>query len=224
MNLEVITIGTELVLGFTVDTNAAFIGQELARAGVSVPRRTTVGDDPATIREAVRDALGRTRLVLTTGGLGPTRDDLSKKVVAELFGAPLEFQQPLWDGLVDRFARMGRVPAESNRCQAEVPRGAVVLPNRRGTAPGIWLSGALGEVIMLPGVPAEMRGLIREEVVPRLASRTQGMSTAIRSLMVRTTGIPESTLAERVAAVDVRAMDLEPCVLLALKVGDEIRL
>jgi nicotinamide-nucleotide amidase len=200
MQIELITIGTELLLGFTVDTNGAHLGQRLAEAGVRVARRTSVGDDPAQIERAVREALGRTGLVLTTGGLGPTRDDMTKKVVAALFDAPLEFRPALWDGLVARFARIGRVPSESNRCQAEVPAGATVLPNRRGTAPGLWLRGAPGEVIMLPGVPTEMRGLLADEVLPRLRERAGGR--AITSRILRTTGVPESTLAERLQAVE----------------------
>ena len=137
MDLELLTVGTELLLGFTVDTNAAFAGQALAGAGIRVVRRTTVSDDPALLRDALAEALGRTRLVLTTGGLGPTRDDLTKKVVADLLGLELEFQEELWTALVERFARMGRKISDRNRCQAEVPRGAVVLPNRWGTAPGL---------------------------------------------------------------------------------------
>jgi nicotinamide-nucleotide amidase len=200
MQVELVTIGTELLLGFTTDTNGAFAGQRLAEVGVRIVRRTSVGDDPAAIAGAVREALARTGFVITTGGLGPTRDDITKTAVAALFDAPLEFQQPLWDDLVAKFARFGRVPSDANRCQAEVPRGAAVLPNRWGTAPGIWLAGEPGEVIMLPGVPLEMRNLMTHEVLPRLASRANGL--VIRSLVVRTTGVPESVLADRIAAVE----------------------
>src|SRR6185437_9082974 len=119
-----------------------------------------------------------------------------KKVVAELFNAPLEFDEEVWAALLERFARLERTPAASNRSQAEVPRGATVLRNRWGTAPGLWLEGAPGLAIMLPGVPSEMRKLLEHEVVPRLAARAGG--AVIRSLVVRTTGIPESTLAERI--------------------------
>lgn len=200
MNLELVTIGTELLLGYTVDTNSAFAGQALAGAGVRVVRRTTVSDEPGAVGEAVAEALARTGVVITTGGLGPTRDDLSKKVVADLFGLPLEFHEELWTALTERFARMGRRISERNRCQAEVPRGATVLPNRWGTAPGLWISGKLGEVIMLPGVPIEMRGLLTHAVLPRLAERTAGR--VIQSLVVRTTGVPESSLADRVSGVE----------------------
>ncbi|MEO8451036.1 MAG: competence/damage-inducible protein A [Gemmatimonadota bacterium] len=200
MHLELLTIGTELLLGFTVDTNSAFMGQRLGEIGVTVSRRTSIGDDPVAIRAALIDALARSRFVITTGGLGPTRDDMTKKVVAELFNAPLEFHDDLAQALIARFAKFGRVPAPSNRCQSEVPKGALVLPNKRGTAPGLWLSGPLGEVIMLPGVPVEMRGLITDEVIPRLRERSASVIT--KSLVLRTTSIPESSLADRLSAVE----------------------
>ncbi len=200
MDLEIVTIGTELLLGFTVDTNGAELGRALASIGVRVVRRTTVGDDPDAIRNAVAQALGRTRAVLTTGGLGPTRDDISKRVVAGLYGWPTRFHEDIWEGLVERFRRMGREPAPANRGQAEVPEGAVVLPNRWGTAPGLWFEGPPGLVIMLPGVPGEMRKLLEHEVVPRLAERAG--TTVVRSRMLRTSSIPESTLAGRIAPVE----------------------
>ena len=200
MDLELITIGTELLLGFTIDTNSAFAGQALGEIGVRITRRTSVPDEPAAVREAVGEALARTGLVLTTGGLGPTKDDLSKNAVAELLGLPLEFRPEIWEALTARWARMGRKISERNRCQAEVPRGATVLPNPRGTAPGLWITAGRGEVVMLPGVPSEMRGLVREEVVPRLAARSGGR--VVRSRVLRTTGIPESALAERLAPVE----------------------
>lgn len=200
MDLELVTIGTELLLGFTVDTNSAFLGQALAEIGVRITRRTSVPDEPAAVAAAVKEALARSRLVITTGGLGPTKDDLSKNAVAELLGLSLEFHPKIWEAITVRFARMGRKLSERNRCQAQVPRGATVLPNPRGTAPGLWITGTLGEVIMLPGVPGEMRGLLNDEVVPRLAGRAGGR--VIRSLQLRTTGIAESTLAERLEPVE----------------------
>jgi nicotinamide-nucleotide amidase len=200
MDLEIVAIGNELLLGFTVDTNGAELGRAFGAIGVRVSRRTTVGDDPSAIRDAIREALGRTGLVLTTGGLGPTRDDVSKKVVAELYGWPLRFHDDIWQGLVERFRRMGREPAPANRGQAEVPEGAGVLPNRWGTAPGLWFEGAPGLVIMLPGVPGEMRKLLEHEVVPRLAGRSGGAVVLSREL--RTSSIPESTLAERIGVLE----------------------
>jgi len=200
MDIELITIGTELLLGLTVDTNGAEIARSLAAQGVQVTRRTSVADRGEEIRAAVAEALQRTGAVLTTGGLGPTRDDITKKVVADLFDAPLEFDEGVWQSLLERFARLERKPAESNRSQAEVPRGATVLPNRWGTAPGLWLEGTPGLAIMLPGVPLEMRRLLEHEVLPRLTGR--GADSVIRSLLVRTSGIPESSLAERLGDIE----------------------
>lgn len=200
MNIELLTIGTELLLGFTVDTNSAFAGRTLADRGVRVVRRTSVPDEPAVIEAAVRESLARTGAVITTGGLGPTRDDITKKVVAGIFDAPLEFQEPLWQALVERYRRLGRVPVESNRSQAEVPRGATVLVNRWGSAPGLWLEGAPGLVVMLPGVPREMHHLLTEEVAPRLSARARGL--VVRSRVVRTAAIGESMLAERLGDIE----------------------
>lgn len=200
MRIELLTIGTELLLGFTLDTNSAEIGRALAAAGLSVVRRTSVTDDPVAIREAAAQALERTGAFIATGGLGPTADDITKKVIAELFGMPLEFRPELWEGLVARFARYGRIPAEKNRSQAEAPVGGIILPNRWGTAPGLWLEGSRGLGILLPGVPSEMRGLLTHEVLPRLAARAGGR--VVRSRMVRTTAIPESTLAERLGPIE----------------------
>jgi nicotinamide-nucleotide amidase len=200
MDLELVTVGTELLLGFTLDTNGAEIARRLAAAGIRIVRRTAVGDRAEDIREGVGDALRRTGAVLTTGGLGPTRDDITKLTVAELYRAPLDFDESVWSDLLARFARLGRAPVASNRTQAQVPRGAVILRNRWGTAPGLWLEGAPGLTIMLPGVPQEMRMLLEHEVVPRLAARAG--ARVIRSRTVRTTGIPESTLAERMGEIE----------------------
>jgi nicotinamide-nucleotide amidase len=206
MNIELLTVGTELLLGFTIDTNGALIARALAEVGVRVVRRGSVGDQEQDIADAVREALARTGAVITTGGLGPTRDDVTKRAVADLFDAPLEFHEEIWQTLVERFARMGRVAPEMNRAQADVPRGATVLRNRWGTAPGLWLEAAHGLVVMLPGVPREMRKLLEHEVVPRLASRAAGR--VVRSLVVRTSGIPESLLAERLGDIERRVAPL----------------
>jgi nicotinamide-nucleotide amidase len=221
MDLEVVAIGNELLLGFTVDTNAAELGQALAGIGVRVVRRTTVGDDPAAIRAAVAEALGRTGVVVTTGGLGPTRDDMSKRVVADLYGWPYRFDEEIWARLVERFRRMGREPAPANRGQAEVPEGATVLPNRWGTAPGLWFDGPPGLVIMLPGVPLEMRKLLAHEVMPRLAGRAG--PTVVRSRTLRTSSIPESTLAGRIGVVEDELAPLSLAYLPGLR-GVDLRL
>ena len=206
MKLEIVTIGTELVLGFAVDSNAAELGRALAAIGGEITRRTTVTDRPDAIRAAVADALDRTGCVITTGGLGPTRDDLTKTVVAELLGKRLVLDDVVLRALEARFRRLGRWPMpDSNRNQALVPEGATVLSNPRGTAPGLWVEDERGRVvILLPGVPTEMRGLLAEEVVPRLLER-EGQVTAprvVRSRVLRITGIPESALAERIGPIE----------------------
>jgi nicotinamide-nucleotide amidase len=200
VRIELVTIGNELLLGFTVDTNGAEIARALSALGVEVVRRTAVPDRADDIADAVAGALRRSGAVLTTGGLGPTRDDVTKAAIAGLYGMPLEFDETVWSDVVARFARVQRAPAASNRSQAEVPRGATVLRNKWGTAPGLWLEGPPGLTIMLPGVPSEMRKLLEFEVVPRLAGRAAG--TVVRSLLVRTTAIAESALAERMGQIE----------------------
>lgn len=201
MKLEIVTIGTELVLGLTVDSNAAELGRALAAAGAEVVRHVSVPDRPEAIRAAVADALDHTGFVVATGGLGPTRDDMTKREVAALFGAPLRLDDGVLRALEARFRRLGRPMPAINRTQAEVPEGATVLPNPRGTAPGLWLEDARGRVaVLLPGVPSEMRGLLVEEVLPRVAQRAGG--TVVLSRTLRTTGVPESALAERVGPIE----------------------
>ena len=208
MKLEVVTIGTELLLGQNVDTNAADLGRALAAAGVEVVRHISVPDRPAAIRAAVAESLERTGFVITTGGLGPTRDDMTKREVAALFAMPLELDAAVLQSLQERFRRLGRPMPAVNRTQAEVPRGATVLPNPRGTAPGLWLEANGKVAVMLPGVPSEMRGLLVEEVLPRIAARQKERDSerrVVQSRTVRTTGVAESALAERVG-------DIEPAI------------
>jgi nicotinamide-nucleotide amidase len=201
VKLEVVTIGSELLLGQVVDTNAAELGRALAAAGAEVVRHVSVADRPEAIRAAVAESLQRTGFVITTGGLGPTRDDMTKPLVAAIFGKPLKLDQTVLRSLEERFRRLGRTMPALNRTQAEVPEGATVLPNPRGTAPGLWVEDGAGRVVvMLPGVPSEMRGLLAEEVVPRISQRSGG--SVVRSRTVRTTGIAESALAERVGAIE----------------------
>jgi nicotinamide-nucleotide amidase len=203
VKVEVLTIGTELVLGQTVDTNAVELGRALAAAGVEITRHTTVADRPEAIRAALAEALERAAFVITTGGLGPTRDDMTKAVAAELFGKPLVLDEPLLASIEARFTRMNRPMPASNRTQAEIPTGATILPNPRGTAPGLWIEDGRGRVaVLLPGVPREMRGLLVEQLLPRLVERQGTARGVVLSRTVRTTGIAESALAERVGAIE----------------------
>jgi len=206
VKLEVLTIGTELVLGHTLDTNAADIARAVAAAGGEVVRHTSVPDRPPAIRAALAEALERTGFVIATGGLGPTRDDMTKVVAAELFGRPLQLDEAVLRQLEARFRRFGRPMPEVNRSQAQVPQGATVLPNPRGTAPGLWLEDAKGRVVvLLPGVPREMRGLLVEEVLPRFTARLAHDGEpprVVQSRTIRTTGVPESALAERMGDIE----------------------
>ncbi|HEY0971546.1 MAG TPA: competence/damage-inducible protein A [Gemmatimonadales bacterium] len=207
MKIELVTIGDELLLGFTIDTNSAFIARELGEYGISVVRRTTVGDAAEEIAGAVGEALERTGAVITTGGLGPTADDRTREAIARLFGRELRQD----DGVAarlrawwERRGRAGGMPA-SNLVQALVPEGARVLENRHGTAPGIWIEDDRGRwVAMLPGVPRELRGMISDTMIPELARRagTAGAGV-VRSRTLRTTGISESAVADIMSGVEI---------------------
>ena len=198
MDVEIVAIGNELLLGETVDTNSAWAAKRLAEIGARVSRVTIVGDDPARMRAALEEARARSRWVITTGGLGPTRDDLTRSVVADVFGLPLEIDAEILAAVEARFRRFGyeRMPA-SNRSQAEVPRGARVIPNRHGTAPGLIVEGAGSTFFVLPGVPAEMKALLEEGVMPELTAANGDGAPVVRSRVVHTAGIGESVLAER---------------------------
>jgi nicotinamide-nucleotide amidase len=198
MRIELITIGGELLLGFTIDTNAAHLARVLAELGIEVVRRTTVGDEPAMIATAVAEALDRTGGVITTGGLGPTADDLTKPAIAALFGRGMRVDRTIVDSLRDRWRARG-LPGElprSNEQQALIPEGARILVNRHGSAPGIWLEDDRGRwVAMLPGVPREMRGMLGDELIPLLRERARE-ATVVRSRTLRTAGVAESALAD----------------------------
>jgi competence/damage-inducible protein CinA-like protein len=198
-HVEVVTIGDELLLGFTIDSNAAHLARALASIGVHIARRTTVGDDPAEIARAVRDALDRSGAVITTGGLGPTSDDLTKQSIAEVFGRAMRLDEAHLAWMEERWRRrFDRPLPAANRQQAMVPDGAEKLENRHGSAPGIWLEDERGRwVAMLPGVPREMRGMLADTLLPRLARRTTA-DTVVRSRTLRTTGIGESALADQI--------------------------
>jgi nicotinamide-nucleotide amidase len=199
MKLEIITIGDELLLGLTTDTNAAYLARVLAAEGVEIVRRATVGDDSDAITGAVREALERTGAVITTGGLGPTADDMTKPAIAALFGRRLEMREDIVAMIEERFriyGFKGSMPL-SNRQQALVPEGARVLENRHGSAPGIWLEDEHHRwVAMLPGVPREMRGMTQDVLIPELRARLGAIREVVRSRTLRCMGISESHLAD----------------------------
>lgn len=207
MKIEIVTIGDELLLGFTIDTNSAHLARELAAIGVEITHRASVGDVADDIASAVGEAIERTGAVITTGGLGPTSDDMTKPAIAKLFRRGMYRDEPTIDAMKERWARLKRTGPfpESNIAQAMIPEGATILPNRHGSAPGIWLEDEQGRwVAMLPGVPREMRGLLSDEVLPRLKDRLHeagGEPHVIRSRTLRTTGIAESALADMLGSL-----------------------
>jgi len=199
MNLDIVTIGDELLLGFTIDTNAAHLAREFAALGVRIVRRATCGDDADSIASAVQDALERTGAVITTGGLGPTADDMTKPAIASIFGRGMVLDSDILAALEERWRkRFGHELPASNRQQAMVPEGCTILPNRHGSAPGIWLEDAQHRwVAMLPGVPREMRGMLADTIIPHLRDRLPLDGPVIRARTLRTANIAESALADK---------------------------
>ncbi len=205
MDVELVTIGDELLLGLTIDTNAAHFAREAAARGIRVVRRATVGDAADGIAAAVREALDRTGAVITSGGLGPTSDDLTKPAIAALFGRALHRDEGIVEALRARWKARGW-PGElprTNEQQAMIPDGAAILVNQHGSAPGIWLEDERGRwVAMLPGVPREFRGMVADALFPRIETRLGGRRasgaapTVVRHRTLRTTGVAESALAD----------------------------
>jgi len=202
----VVSVGNELLFGETVDTNSAWLGQALTSRGISVVRRYTVADVAEEIRHAVQEAADIADLVLVSGGLGPTSDDITRQTVAELIGAPLEVDQTLLDGLRKRFEARGygELPAP-NISQAEVPKGARVLANPLGTAPGLAMRLSGTWLVLLPGVPRELRGIFGGELAEFLELEFGDRTVPVLHRAVHTTGVPESRLAELLEQAFARA-------------------
>ncbi len=190
---EIITIGTEILLGEITDTNARYIARELRRIGMDLYRKTSVGDNAERIAQAMREALQRCDVVITTGGLGPTVDDPTREAVALAFGVKTEFRPELWEQIQARFVRFGRKPTENNKRQAYIPQGAEAIENPVGTAPAFRMSGEMGTVISLPGVPREMEHLMQNEVLPYLRERFPDLGV-IKARILHTAGAGESNI------------------------------
>ncbi|MFQ5522838.1 MAG: competence/damage-inducible protein A [Acidimicrobiia bacterium] len=195
MIVEVIAVGTELLLGQIVNSNASTIGAALAEHGHDAHFQQVVGDNQARIVETLRIAMGRAAGIIVTGGLGPTQDDITREAVAEATGWPLVFSESYADHLRQWWARRGREMPESNLTQAYHPQGAELLPNPRGTAPGLALEHDGVLIFCIPGVPAEMEHLLHHEVLPRLA-KAAGDTSVLVSRLLRTWGRSESDVAE----------------------------
>jgi len=191
MRAELMMIGTELLLGQIVDTNAAFMARALAEHGINVYFKTTVGDNVERISAALETALSRADVVLCSGGLGPTEDDITRECVAGVLGRALEYHPEIYAAIEARFAHMGRKITENNRRQAMAPRGAEIVENPHGTAPGLFVDDPKGVVVCMPGVPGELKPMLTERVIPRLCERF-GITGTLRYRVLRVCGMGES--------------------------------
>lgn len=196
MKVEIISIGDELLIGQTVNTNAAWMGEQLSLAGLSIEYCTVVRDDPPAMLNAFAVAMGRVDLVLVTGGLGPTKDDITKEVLAQYFQVELVQNKEVLNHVRAMFESRGRAIQEVNLRQALVPKGCTVLHNAQGTAPGMWIERDGKILVSMPGVPYEMKYIMQTHVLPMVTERFHPNSLYYRTLL--TQGLGESILAERI--------------------------
>jgi nicotinamide-nucleotide amidase len=211
MKAEIIAVGSELLTPDRIDTNSLFLTEELNKLGIEVLRKTIVGDNRELLAEAFRDALNRVSLVIASGGLGPTEDDLTRETVADLLGRRLQRSDKVVRAIEARFRSFKRDMPAVNLRQAMVPEGAEVLNNPRGTAPGLWLEDAGRMIALLPGPPRELKPLFLEEILPRLQRRVSGVRMVKREL--RVTGLGESHVEERIRPIYTRYADVNTTIL-----------
>ncbi len=223
MRCEIIGVGTELLMGQTTNTNARDIARELSTIGIGVYYQTVVGDNEKRLEEVFKQALERTDLVILTGGLGPTEDDLTRETVARVLGLPLEKNQEWEKHMEDFFKRLHRPMSEVNRRQAMVPRGGELLPNDRGTAPGIFLENEGKVIVLLPGPPRELIPMLQSQVMPRLKARLQaaGSLAVLKSKVLRVIGMGESALVSQIK--DILSRQTNPTIAPLAK-GAEVHL
>ena len=195
---EIISIGDELLYGQTLNTNSHWMGSALDKIGVRITRMTTIGDDENIILQSFREAEERADIILITGGLGPTEDDLTKGCLVKYFNSPLKLHPEALATITEIFKQIGRELTPVNKAQAEIPECCDHLMNKKGTAPGMWFKKGKKVFISMPGVPGEMRYLMTEEVIPRLQKEFK--TDVIYHKMIRTAGIGESWLAEKIAS------------------------
>ncbi|MFM6975962.1 MAG: competence/damage-inducible protein A, partial [Sphingobacteriaceae bacterium] len=200
MYAEIITIGDEILIGQIVDTNSAWMGQHLSEIGVRVKQITSISDDKQAILSALDAALQRADLVIITGGLGPTKDDITKKTLAEYFEVGFKQDTATLDQVKKIFSRYNAPLLPVNVAQADVPENCTVLLNKNGTAPGMWFEKGNKVMVSLPGVPFEMKYLMQDEVIPRLKQHFQ--LSHIYHHTILTAGIGESFLAEQIAPIE----------------------
>jgi nicotinamide-nucleotide amidase len=191
---EILSIGTEILLGDIVDTNAQYIAKALKDVGVDLYRKTTIGDNATRIAQALQESLARCDIIITSGGLGPTVDDLTREGIALSIGVQIEFHPELWEQIQDRFRRFGRQPTENNKRQAYIPAGSLPVENPVGTAPAFIVT-TQGDrtIISLPGVPREMEYLMEKVVLPYLVDHYK-LKGVIKSLILHTAGVGESQI------------------------------
>ncbi len=190
---EIITIGTEILLGEIVDTNARYIARNLRDAGIDLYRKTSVGDNAKRISQAIQQSLDRCDIIITTGGLGPTVDDPTRDAIAMAMNTQTEFRPDLWEQIQSRFQRFGRLPTENNKRQAYVPVGALAIENPVGTAPSFIIETEKQAIIALPGVPREMEYLMEHAVLPYLRQRYH-LTGLIKARVLHTAGVGESQI------------------------------
>lgn len=198
MKAEIITIGDEILLGQTVDTNSAYISQKLSQLGIEVDYKTSVGDDIKNISEALTIALSRADLVITTGGLGPTNDDITKKAIVKVFKRNLVFHEEILMKVEESFKKRGMEMPKINQNQALLPQGSKAIPNQFGSAPGIFVREENKLFFALPGVPLEMRSMMEKDVLKMLEKSSKAN---VFEKKLRTTGIPESAIYERIEPI-----------------------
>jgi nicotinamide-nucleotide amidase len=213
MKAEIIAVGSELLTPDRIDTNSLFLTQRLNQLGVEVVRKTVVGDEHNRVRDAFGLALNRVELVVSSGGLGPTLDDLTREALAELLGRKLVINESVLRAIEARFRRLGRTMPEVNARQAMVPEGADLLENSRGTAPGLWLETNGRIVVLLPGPPHELQAIFTERVEPRLSRLAGGTRLSRREL--RTTGMTESEVEQRIKPIYSAYADVQTTILAA---------
>ncbi|MDQ1404178.1 MAG: nicotinamide-nucleotide amidase, partial [Actinomycetota bacterium] len=197
LRCEVVAIGTELLLGQIVDTNSSWMGERLALAGIDTHFQTKVGDNQVRMVQAIRIALSRSDAVIVCGGLGPTQDDITREAIAEVMNVPLQRDEAIVDMIRAMFESRGREMTANNARQADVPVGATIIEQRRGTAPGLICPVGHKVIYAVPGVPYEMEEMLERAIIPDLRARS-GETAVIMSRVLRTWGLAESTLAERV--------------------------
>ena len=200
-NAEIITIGTEILLGEIVDTNSRFIARALRDEGIDIYQTSTVGDNIDRISEAIQASIKRSDIIITTGGLGPTIDDPTREAVAKAFNIPNQFQENLWQDVIERFKKYGKVPTDNNKRQAYMPSGAMPIPNPVGTAPAFILEVANNVIISLPGVPSEMEYLLANNSIPFLREKFS-LSQIIKTRILRTAGVGESKIDEMIVDLE----------------------